>query len=152
MKTTVILLAAIALIWIVLLIALGKNSRTASVAEFNGTSLSPCGSEPNCVCSDCPNSSKGYIDPIDLRDLDQPISFCREVIQRMGADIVAEETNYLHAAFSSRIFGLVDDFEIRIDNETKLLHIRSQSRVGYSDLGVNKKRAQKFRKLTLESL
>jgi uncharacterized protein (DUF1499 family) len=41
----------------------------------------------------------------------------------------------------------VDDLEIRIDSTQKVIHIRSASRVGYSDMGVNRKRTELLKKL-----
>ncbi|MCU7800664.1 MAG: DUF1499 domain-containing protein [gamma proteobacterium symbiont of Lucinoma myriamae] len=45
------------------------------------------------------------------------------------------------------MFKFFDDFELRLDNTTHKLHIRSASRVGYSDFGVNKRRVKRFLKL-----
>ena len=65
----------------------------------------------------------------------------------MGGTINAELENYIASTFSSSIFGFVDDFEIRIDSIKKVIHIRSASRVGYGDVGVNRKRTELFKKL-----
>ncbi len=69
----------------------------------------------------------------------------QSVILEMGGKIVSRDQFYLAATFSSRLFGLVDDFEIRWAPESGLLHIRSESRTGYSDLGVNRKRVDEFK-------
>jgi uncharacterized protein (DUF1499 family) len=58
----------------------------------------------------------------------------------MRGTIHSEGNNYLAATFSSRIFRFVDDFEIRVDPALKIVHIRSASRVGRGDMGINKKR------------
>ena len=65
----------------------------------------------------------------------------------MGGIIQVESDNYLAVTFTSAIFKFVDDLEIRIDSTQKVIHIRSASRVGYSDMGVNKKRTELLRKL-----
>ncbi|MCU7835372.1 MAG: DUF1499 domain-containing protein [gamma proteobacterium symbiont of Taylorina sp.] len=52
--------------------------------------------------------------------------------------------NYLHATFTSSFFKFVDDFEVRVDHIALKLHIRSASRSGYSDFGVNKRRVKEF--------
>jgi len=49
--------------------------------------------------------------------------------------------------FRSNVFRFVDDVEFLFDREKKLIHVRSASRVGYSDLGVNRKRVEKIRSL-----
>ena len=65
----------------------------------------------------------------------------------MGGTVQIEKDNYLAATFTSAIFKFVNDLEIRIDSTQKLIHIRSASRVGYTDLGVHKKRTELLKKL-----
>ena len=60
--------------------------------------------------------------------------------------VVKLEDNYIHAEFISFIFRFVDDVEFYFDDEQKLIQIKSASRVGYSDLGVNRRRIEKIRK------
>jgi uncharacterized protein (DUF1499 family) len=61
------------------------------------------------------------------------------------SEIVAAETNYIHATFKSAVFRFVDDAEFSFDDEKKTIEIRSASRTGYSDLGVNRKRVEEIR-------
>ena len=65
----------------------------------------------------------------------------------MGGSIQVENENYFAATFTSTIFGFVDNLEIRIDTNKNVIHIRSASRVGRSDLGVNKKRIERLKLL-----
>lgn len=51
-----------------------------------------------------------------------------------------EEKNYLHFTFKSALLGFIDDVEFYFDEKMQLIHFRSASRTGYSDLGVNRKR------------
>ena len=60
-----------------------------------------------------------------------------------AATLVEQKTNYLHATFSSRIFGFVDDVEL-LASERDSLEARSISRLGDSDLGVNGQRLQRL--------
>ena len=60
---------------------------------------------------------------------------------------MSAEGNYLHAEARSFLFRFVDDVEFLVDPQQKLIHFRSASRVGYSDLGVNRARMEQFRKL-----
>jgi uncharacterized protein (DUF1499 family) len=46
----------------------------------------------------------------------------------------------------------VDDVEFLFDDTNKKIHVRSASRVGYSDMGVNRKRVEELRKLLNERL
>ena len=65
----------------------------------------------------------------------------------MGGSLQAEADNYLAFTFTSSIFRFVDDLEIRIDTDQDMIHMRSASRVGRSDRGVNKKRIEQLKKL-----
>jgi uncharacterized protein (DUF1499 family) len=59
--------------------------------------------------------------------------------------IVKTEDTYIHAEFTSAIFRFVDDVEFYLDDTAKTIHMRSASRVGKSDFGVNRKRMEKVR-------
>ena len=66
----------------------------------------------------------------------------KTVIREIGGSIQVEKADYLAATFTSSIFRFVDDLEIRIDTGQQLIHLRSASRVGRSDGGVNHKRLE----------
>ena len=59
--------------------------------------------------------------------------------------IVTQADHYLHAEFRSRILGFVDDVEFLVDETNSVIQFRSASRVGYSDLGVNRRRMNELR-------
>jgi uncharacterized protein (DUF1499 family) len=90
-----------------------------------------------------------YIDPIVFTQSNaaKVLSGLKNSVRKMGGNIQAETDNYLAATFSSSIFRFVDDLEIRIDTDLKLIHMRSASRVGHSDRGINKKRIEQLKKL-----
>ena len=67
------------------------------------------------------------------------------ILSQMGGEVVVQQEHYVAATFSSPLFGFIDDFELRFDPATGQLHVRSASRVGYSDGGVNRKRVNQFR-------
>ena len=109
--------------------------------------LLPCPSSPNCVCSEYSGAS-AWISPITINgEQQQAWSAAIATVKEMGGKIIQEQDNYLHATFTSSIFRFVDDFELRLDQAQSVIHLRSASRVGYSDLGVNRKRVEKFRTL-----
>lgn len=54
--------------------------------------------------------------------------------------IITQKDDYLYAEFESMVFGFVDDVEFYFDSKTGTLHVRSASRIGKSDLGVNRER------------
>ena len=62
------------------------------------------------------------------------------------AHLVTIEENYIHAEFVSSIFRFVDDVEFYFDTAKKLIQVRSASRTGYFDFGVNHRRVEEIRK------
>lgn len=63
------------------------------------------------------------------------------------AKVVSSTDRYLHAEFTSALFRFVDDVEFLIDPDAKQIHFRSASRVGYSDLGANRRRMEAIERL-----
>ena len=154
MKIALIILAFVIVAFIISFFILGVISKSGKAPGLVEGTLSKCPNKPNCVCSEQKDDVKHYIDPIIIP---QNITFdtlpiLKNVIRDMGGTIYAESENYIASSFSSSIFGFVDDFEIRIDSNQKLIHIRSASRVGYGDAGVNKKRTELFKKLYYKKL
>ena len=77
----------------------------------------------------------------DVSNLNEPFEVIKDIIQHTPrSEIVLEEENYLHAEATSKWMKYVDDLEVSLLPETKKLLIRSESRVGESDFGVNQKR------------
>lgn len=149
MKIALIILSLLILAFIILLFILGVISKSGKAPGLVEGSLSKCPNKPNCVCSEQKDDAKHYIDPIIIS---QNITYdilpiLKNTIQNMGGSIQAESDNYFASTFSSAIFGFVDDLEIRVDSIQKVIHIRSTSRVGYGDAGVNKKRTELLKKL-----
>jgi uncharacterized protein (DUF1499 family) len=74
----------------------------------------------------------------------------KTVIQSSKAKAIASTDNYLYAEFTTPIMRFVDDVEFLLDKDAKVIHVRSASRLGESDLGVNRKRIETLRtKLSL---
>lgn len=108
--------------------------------------LRPCppGSR-NCVCSEA--GSPGSIEPFALA-VDAHTALERiavEIRSTPRTRVITEEQDYLHAEYTSLIFRFVDDVEFRVDPRARLMHVRSASRVGKGDLGVNRKRIEALR-------
>lgn len=109
--------------------------------------LKPCPNSPNCICTEFAADSKHFGEPLEVTVDEQTPERILAVVRQMGGELKRREGNYLAFTFTSRIFRFVDDFEIRLDSERNLLHIRSASRVGYSDFGVNRRRVERFREV-----
>ena len=103
--------------------------------------LTACPESPNCVSSFATDEKHKIASLIYSDSKKDMLSKLKSVIEKMdGAKVVAEKDNYLRAEFSSKLFRFVDDVEFLLEDEIKTLHFRSASRLGYSDLGVNRKR------------
>jgi uncharacterized protein (DUF1499 family) len=120
----------------------------ANIGKPAGSQLAPCPDSPNCVNSQAPASDAVHaIAPLTYTGTaDAAKARLREVIAAMPrTKIVADESNYLRAEFTSQIFRFVDDVEFLIDDAGKTIHFRSASRVGRGDMGVNRNRMEEIR-------
>ena len=59
--------------------------------------------------------------------------------------VVTATGTYLHAEFRSAVFRFVDDVEFHADEAAGVIQVRSGSRIGFSDLGVNRRRIEAIR-------
>jgi len=71
----------------------------------------------------------------------------RAVESMTRATVIREEGNYIYAEYKSALMGYVDDVELLLDESARLVHVRSASRLGRSDFGVNRKRIEELRAL-----
>lgn len=123
---------------------LGVKSKSQTAIGIIDGQLSKCPTTPNCICSEYKDHTSHYAAPIST-NLDsfseaETSSILIEIIREMGGTIQITSKQYIAVTFTSAFFGFVDDLEIRIDKDNKVIHLRSASRVGRSDLGINKKR------------
>lgn len=130
-----------------LLLYVGCAGKKPENIGLRDNKLSPCPSSPNCVSSQEGEDERHRLLPltysITLNDAHQQLV---DVIQSMQrTHIVTVGERYLHVEFRSAMFRFVDDVEFYFDDERKLIHVRSASRVGYSDFGMNRKRIESIR-------
>ena len=118
----------------------------------NNSHLAACPASPNCVVSQ-DGDAKHAIDPITYHvDREQAKETLLKVLTVVPRTEVIEKTDsYIHALSKSRIFKFVDDVEFYFPDDGKVIHMRSASRVGESDLGVNRRRMEQIR-LAMEDL
>ena len=104
-----------------------------------------CPETPNCV-STKNIKTKNYISPIYYKgSLDSAKRFLLLAIKPIkSVSIKKELEQFIHIEVTSKIFGFVDDVEFYL-NEPGTIHFRSASRLGYSDLGVNRERMETIR-------
>lgn len=130
-----------------IIIAMAGCSKTPNIGLRDGNLL-PCPGKPNCVSSQAKDDGH-RIDPIPYGSgkkeaLDRLVSL---ISGMKRANIITKSDDYLHAEFRSALFRFVDDVEFLFDGGSKMIHVRSASRVGYSDMGVNRKRVEEIRRL-----
>ena len=120
-------------------------SLLASAAGPGEADLPPCPSSPNCVSSRDPDPSR-RVDPIPFRGTPEEAREALEEVlrSRPRATIVASSGVVIRAEFRS-LLGFVDDVEFRIDGAAGVIHVRSASRTGYWDFGVNRRRVETIR-------
>ena len=108
--------------------------------------FAPCPSSPNCVSSDASDSGH-HITPFHLAV--SPVDAWPVALELVSgiarSHIVTERENYLHAECRSFLFGFVDDLELHLRPTEGIIAVRSASRLGYSDLGVNRRRIEDLR-------
>jgi uncharacterized protein (DUF1499 family) len=116
------------------------GNRPANLGIKDGK-LSPCPGSPNCVCSQS-HLPQSAIDPFPL----MAIAELAKIVRSMERTTIIEENeNYLYAEFKSKLMGYVDDVEFYRDPTQNVVHVRSASRLGKSDLGVNRQRIEAIR-------
>lgn len=128
------------------------NSRDPAPKPAPSRRLAPCPKTPNCVSTQS----------VDGRQRAAPLPFrggAEETRRRLLAvleawprtRIVAVEDDYLRAECTSLLFRFVDDVELLLDERERVVHFRSASRVGHSDLGANRRRMRALRRAFLSA-
>lgn len=135
---------------ILAIIALGCSR---SVTGIQNGRLMPCPRSPNCVSSYETDTSH-QTEPLTYNGpREKAINAVLSILEAMPeAIIIKSDVDYVHAEFRSKIFKFVDDVEFQFVEASPVIHIRSASRVGYSDLGVNKKRMELIRVLFYQKM
>ncbi|NES22313.1 MAG: DUF1499 domain-containing protein [Symploca sp. SIO3E6] len=108
--------------------------------------LASCPNTPNCVNSQS-QDPKCRIEPLSYQSTPaEAMAKLKTVIEsQQRTKIITETENYLYAEFTSGLMGFVDDVEFLLDESNQVIHVRSASRLGKSDLGANRKRIETIR-------
>ncbi|NDI33170.1 DUF1499 domain-containing protein [Chengkuizengella sediminis] len=111
------------------------------MSKVKNGKLAECPESPNCVSTQTDDHTK-KMEPIPyITTNEEAMEKMIQVINEMfGTKIIIQDSNYLHVTFTTKIFRFVDDVEFYLDDQRKLIHFRSASRTGYSDMGVNQER------------
>ena len=112
-----------------------------SKAMASHVELKPCIQVSHCVREE-----------LKVDNIDSPYEKVKSIVENSPrTKIVESDGDYLHAEVTSRIMKYVDDLEISFAPERNNLSIRSESRVGDGDFGVNRKRVDQLLSNLLEN-
>lgn len=108
--------------------------------------LNSCPSSPNCVVSQTTDNSH-YIEPLSYKgDRTEAYNNFLKILSVVPDTVIIEQSdNYIRTESRSKIMGFVDDAEFYFPEDEKVIHWRSASRLGDSDLGVNRRRLEQIR-------
>lgn len=139
-------LALILILWFLALIS--KEGRAIGLVEGK---LAHCTGKPNCICTEYSGDAEHYVSPLKIPSkrmtAEEVSNMVIEQLKEMGGDVQIISHSYISAIFETPLLGFVDDFEVRIDIQLGKVFFRSASRVGYSDLGTNRKRVKRVTQL-----
>jgi uncharacterized protein (DUF1499 family) len=124
-----------------------SGRRPQNLGVKNGK-LASCPSSPNCVSSQVPKTdTTHYVAPFPYKGKPAlAIGQLKAIVQMLPrTQIITESNNYLYVEFESRLLGYVDDVEFFVDSQEQKVHVRSASRLGESDFGVNRSRIETIR-------
>lgn len=151
-KSLRILIALVLLLPVVSLLglrvmALGSERGGEVGLAADGT-LRDCPPKPNCVCSQAGDgAAEAEIAPLGFEG-DGDAAWARLltfVRAEPGMHVVSVDGDYAHVEAHTRFMNFVDDVEFLLDRQARAIHVRSASRVGYSDMGANRKRVESIR-------
>ena len=147
MLKTFLIVAGVSLaVWAVTMICFSVLAKKPDTLGVKDGRLAPCPSYPNCVGS-AEEDATHAIEPLTFTD--GPDEAWRRLeaclVKHPRTHIITNANGYLHAECASFLFRFVDDLEFLLDREGKKIDVRSASRAGRGDLGVNRARVEAIR-------
>jgi uncharacterized protein (DUF1499 family) len=129
---------------VVVLLSCGGKRPTALGVTSSG--LAPCPDSPNCVSSYAKDEAHRTAPFVLNAPAEVAWSALLEEVNGLHrSKVIQEGPNYLHVECTSALFRYVDDLELQLRPREMVIAVRSASRVGRSDLGVNRKRVEELR-------
>jgi uncharacterized protein (DUF1499 family) len=122
-----------------------SGAKPKNLGVKNGK-LTACPNSPNCVGSQ-ETDAEHQIEPLTYTGNSQEAFDRLKLIVRSldKVEIVEDRSDYFYAEFTSKLMGFVDDVEFYLDETAQKIQVRSASRLGQSDLGVNRQRIETIR-------
>ena len=118
----------------------------STATQASEKQLPPCPGSPNCVSSQAKDADH-FIAPFKIiGNVDEAWAALKKALAGQSRTVITNETgDTLHAEATSLVFRFVDDIDAILDADARMIHIRSASRTGYGDFGVNRKRMETLR-------
>lgn len=134
------------------LLLMHSNNAYASEAGSNNTTLAPCPPSPNCVSSEAADEEH-FIEPLSGASTPaEALAALTSVLDTFKrVEWVASSDRHIQAKFTSLILRFVDDVDLIIEDDASVT-VRSASRVGHSDFGVNRNRVEMLREKFTQAL
>ncbi len=131
---------------LILVVGSGCSGKRPDEMGIGPSGIRDCPKSPNCVSSQAKGGQHAIV-PFRLAgDPATSWSLIRDMIAAMPRwSIVTVTDSYIHVECKSRIFRFVDDLELYYNSSNNIISIRSASRLGYSDFGVNRRRVERLR-------
>ena len=125
------------------LCACSSNEVTTGIVDGR---LSPCPQSPNCVSSDA-TYEKHRVEPYRLKAPPQQVwhGLQNVLAAEPRTRLVVVDERYMHVEVESAVMRFVDDAEFLLLADEQIIAVRSASRTGYNELGVNRKRVERIR-------
>ena len=131
-------------VWVVFVVKAAASRTTPELGLISGQ-LRPCPNTPNCVNSEA-EDGRSHIEALVCSGSAQVAwAHLRNVVLGLGGKILREGPDYYRVVFTTPIMRYRDDVEMHLVAAKSLIHIRSASRVGHTDLGANRKRVERIR-------
>jgi uncharacterized protein (DUF1499 family) len=146
MKTVLLVMLSLVLGVAAVLATRSYLSRGEAPPGLEAGRLRPCPASPNCVTSES-GSGPALVAALPYRGdraaTERALAAALATLPRTA--ILARQGDYWHATSTSALFRFIDDLEFRFDDGARLVQLRSASRVGYSDFGLNRRRVEAIR-------
>ena len=146
MKIAALIIASLIVLFAVSLVV--QNMKSPTHLGHKDGKLAPMPSKPNAVSSQAEQDDKKVAALPFKGSAQETLSAVEKVLSDMANnEVQVKESDYIYTIFTTPTMHYHDDVEVLLDESAQLVHFRSQSRAGYSDMGVNRKRYEKFSQL-----
>jgi len=123
-----------------------------SIGITDAGTLTACPDKPNCRCSDAPDDDHTIAALKLSADAQAAWSVLKNYVEAQPRfTVITSDENYLYVEARTRLLRFTDDVEFHLRPDAGEIAMRSASRVGYSDLGANKKRLDAVRAAMIEA-